>query len=64
MPKILIREIRRQRGISQLELSNLSGVSHGYISELENGLKIPTVGTICKLARALECKPEELFRCD
>lgn len=64
MPKLYLKEIRRQRGISQLELSRRSGVSYGYISELENELKIPTIDTICKLAKALGCKPEELFRCD
>ncbi|HZK02182.1 MAG TPA: helix-turn-helix transcriptional regulator [Anaerovoracaceae bacterium] len=63
MPKILLREIRRQRGISQLELSKQSGVSYGYISELEHNKKSPTVNTICRLAKALDCRPGELFRC-
>lgn len=61
MPKLFLREIRRQRGISQLELSKRSSVSYGYISELENNVKSPTINTICRLSRALECKPEELF---
>lgn len=64
MPKLYLKEIRRQRGISQLELSRRSGVSYGYISELENGMKSPTIDTICKLSKALDCKPEELFKCD
>lgn len=64
MPKILLYEIRRKKGLSQLELSKRSGVSYGYISELENNLKSPTIDVICRLAKALECKPEELFRCD
>lgn len=64
MPKILLYEIRRQRGISQEKLSDLSGVSKGYISELENNLKQPTIDTVCKLAKALECSLEELIQCD
>lgn len=64
MPKLNLYEIRRQRGISQLELSKRSGVSYGYISELENGIKSPTIDTICKLAKALEVDPSELFTCD
>lgn len=64
MAKILLYEIRRKKGLSQLELSKRSGVSYGYISELENGIKSPTIDTICKLAKALECRPEDLFRCD
>ena len=64
MAKILLYEIRRKKGLSQLELSKRSGVSYGYISELENNLKSPTIDTICKLAKALEVDPSELFICD
>lgn len=64
MPKILLYEIRRQRGMSQMELSEKSNVSHGYISELEHNTKSPTIDVICKLAKALECKPEDLYECD
>ena len=64
MPKILLYEIRRQRGMSQMELAEMSNVSHGYISELENNLKMPTIDIICKLAKALKCRPEELFKCN
>ena len=63
MTKIFLYEIRRQRGMSQIELSDRSGVNHGYISELESNLKSPTIDIICKLAKALDCKPEELFEC-
>lgn len=42
MAKILLYEIRRKKGLSQLELFKRSGVSYGYISELENNLKSPT----------------------
>lgn len=64
MPTLKLLEMRKARGISQLALSEKSNVSHGYISELENNLKMPTIETICKLAKALDCKPEELFSCD
>lgn len=64
MPKLKLLEIRRQRGISQMELAKLSNVSSGYISELENGLKSPSINTICRLAKTLGCRPEELFECD
>lgn len=64
MPKILLKEIRRQRGISQMELSRRADVSHSYISELENNLKSPTIDIICQLAKALECEPEDLYKCD
>ncbi len=44
-----------------MQLSYISGVSHGYISELENNFKSPSIDILCKLARALKCKPEDLY---
>lgn len=64
MPKLNLYEIRRQRGMSQVELAKRSGVSHGYISELENNLKSPTINILCKLAKALNCTLDELVKCD
>lgn len=58
-----LKNIRTMRGISTVELSKLSGVSTGYISKLENGLAMPTVITICKLASALKVCPGVLFSC-
>lgn len=59
--EITLKAVRQRIGISQRELSKMSGVSHGYISELESNLKSPTIDTLCKLARALECKPDDLY---
>ena len=64
MPVLRLKEMRVARGLSQLQLAKLSKVSYGYISELENGKKSPTIDTICRLAKALGCKPEELFSCE
>ena len=63
MPKLNLLEIRRRRGISQTELAKLAGISNGYISELENNLKSPTVEIVCKLAKALNCSLDELIDC-
>lgn len=64
MPKILLYEIRRQRGMSQMELSEITNISHGYISELENNLKSPTLKILCKLTKALDCTLDDLVDCD
>lgn len=50
--------------MSQRTLSRKSGVSDSYISEIETGIKIPSVDIVCKLAHALKCKPCEIFSCD
>lgn len=65
--KLYIKELRKQRGISLRELSRKSGISIGYLSELENELNKknnPTVKNICKIAKALEINPAELFKCN
>ena len=61
--RVKLYDVSMSRRISQSELSELSGVANGYISELESGLKVPSILTICKLAKALECNPKELYIC-
>ncbi len=56
-----IKEIRTEKGLTQKELSKLSGVSESYIGDLERNEKIPSIITICKLAKALEVDIKELF---
>ena len=52
-----------QRGMNQVELSRASGVTQpqisGYLSGSPSG-KVPSVGTLVKLARALHCDLEAL----
>lgn len=56
-----IKEIRTKKGLTQKELSKLSGVSESYIGDLERNEKIPSIITIYKLAKALEVDIKELF---
>ena len=56
-----IKSIRAQKGISQMELSLRSNLSHGFIGNIERGVKQPTVLTLIKIADALEVKPQDFF---
>lgn len=56
-----IKEIRIKKKLNQKQLSELSGVSKSYISELENNVYCPSVLTLCKLADALKVNINELF---
>jgi transcriptional regulator with XRE-family HTH domain len=47
-----IQEFRMDSGITQIELSEVSGVSQGDISKIERGLLSPTIKTLKKLAKA------------
>lgn len=57
-----IKKIRLERKLTQEELSILSGVSKSHIGDLERNEKEPTITVLCRLAKALKVKPEELYR--
>ena len=60
-----LKQIRKQKKVSLKMLEEISGVSNGYISELENGIKKnPTYETLKKLSKALEVKVEDLISND
>lgn len=59
MLKVL--ELRKSRGWTQLELSEKSGVSRSFISELERDSHIATVDTLCKLCKGLKVTPNDLI---
>jgi transcriptional regulator with XRE-family HTH domain len=52
--------LRKRIGISQEELAFRAEVHRTYISQLERGLKSPTLGMILKLSRALKASASRL----
>lgn len=56
-----LRNLRKEKKLTQDELSLYSRVDRSYISELENGEKAPSLLTITALARALHVKPSALI---
>jgi transcriptional regulator with XRE-family HTH domain len=58
----MIRQLREERKMSQLELAQKSGVAQGYISELEAGTKgNPGLDVLKKVAKALGVPVTELL---
>ncbi len=51
-----LREIRQSRNVTQDALALTSGLTKAYISDMERGLKVPSLTTILRLALALDCK--------
>ncbi len=49
-----LKAIRRWRDITQLHIEFKTGISQGYLSELENGIKTGTPETLAMLAKALD----------
>lgn len=62
--KILLKEIRLKKGMTQLQLSVISGVSQNSISDIEEGRHFPSVLKMCKLAKALNVTIQELIDCE
>jgi transcriptional regulator with XRE-family HTH domain len=55
-----IARLRRRIGISQEELGFRADVHRTYISQLERGLKSPTLAVILKVSRALKASVSKL----
>jgi transcriptional regulator with XRE-family HTH domain len=56
-----IKHQRSELGISQDELARRSGLQRTYISDLERGTRNPSVGSIQKIAHALQVPVSKLF---
>jgi transcriptional regulator with XRE-family HTH domain len=57
-----VREIRRARHLSQRQLAGRMQVPRTYISKIENGKAIPTLGSLERLALALGVDISQLVR--
>ncbi len=49
----VVRELRQKSGISQEKLADVIDSHQVYISEIENGKKIPSLPILYKIARGL-----------
>lgn len=52
----LIKQLRKERNLTQEQLGKLIGVQRAQISKLENNTKNVTIGTILKVFNALKAK--------
>ena len=59
-----IRELRKQLGLSQEQLSQLVGVKQASISLWESGSAEPSVKNIRKLVKIFNCTSDELLGAD
>jgi len=57
-----MKRIRAKKKMSQGDIARALEVDRGYISNIENGKKNPTIATIQKLANALGVFANELLK--
>jgi transcriptional regulator with XRE-family HTH domain len=56
-----LRAVREEKKFSQSDVEKRAGLLPGYIFRLENGLTVPAIETLERLALALECPLYQLF---
>jgi len=56
-----LREVRKEKGLSQLKLAFMTGIAPSEISRIENGWLKPYPGWRKRLSRALDMPESELF---
>ena len=56
-----LKQFRSDLNMSQLDLSNVTGLSHNFINNIEHEKKWPSDETITKLAKALKKESYQFF---
>lgn len=57
-----IRRLREEAGLSQEQLAFDAGMKRSYLSDMERGVRNPTVRALGRIAFALKVEPGELLR--
>lgn len=56
-----VQRYRKEAGLTQERLGELTGLDRGYISGVERGVRNPAIINIEKIAKALRIKASKLF---
>jgi mannose-6-phosphate isomerase-like protein (cupin superfamily)/DNA-binding XRE family transcriptional regulator len=56
-----IRSLRKLRGLTLVQLADATELSHPFLSQLERGLAQPSLGSLRRIAVALETSPIEII---
>lgn len=56
-----LKGLRKEKGLTQEELSERTDLTKGYVSQLENNVSSPSLETLMDLLEVLGCTPSEFF---
>lgn len=59
-----IKDLRRKRGLTLSQVSSMSGLSVGLLSQIENDGVVPPIPTLLSISKALGIKIETFFKED
>lgn len=57
----VIRKYRKERGLTQFQLSEKAEISHRQVMSIENGRCYPKFETLCRLVQVLNIPPDHIF---
>lgn len=57
-----LRELRLKHNLTQDALAQIVATSKPFISDLERGVKVPSLTMVLRLAEALECRVYDLVK--
>ncbi|MCL2661547.1 MAG: helix-turn-helix domain-containing protein [Acidobacteriaceae bacterium] len=58
----VIAHLRQDIGFSQEKLAEKAAIHRTYISQIERGIKSPTLTVLDRLSKALKTKPSQILR--
>jgi XRE family transcriptional regulator, regulator of sulfur utilization len=58
---IIIKDLRKQKGLTQNELASLCGITQTYLSQIEGNLKEPNLSTLKSISEKLNLPLPILF---
>ncbi len=56
-----IKKVRQTRNISQEQLAEMINVNQTFVSQLERGIRVPTVAMLEQIADVLDCSVDGLL---
>ena len=57
----MVKMVRKERGLTQVELATRLGITSGYLSEVESGRKLPHIDLTIDIARTLNVNANRLI---
>lgn len=57
-----IRQRRKELSLTQTKIKELTGISSGNLSDIENGNKLPSTNAIISLSEALDCTTDWILK--
>ena len=59
---IRIRQRRKELSLTQTKIKELTGISSGNLSDIENGNKLPSTNAIISLSEVLNCTTDWILK--